>query len=113
MSQIKKFVPDDFHEKKSEDSDFKETVLALVVPPPPPIDKESPLASTPEKEDGEEKPDALTNRYGLHAMVLVIRDVVEMFARFDLEIFSIDQNGGEGKPEIGPTKAMQKWMSEC
>jgi hypothetical protein len=54
----------------------------------------------------------LANRNGLMAMVTVIRDVVDMFVCLGLDIFS-PASDSSGKPEVGPTQAIQKWLSTC
>ena len=55
----------------------------------------------------------VTNRMGLAAMVTVIRDVVDLFVFFGLDIFCPASVSLGGKKEIGPTQAIQKWLSTC
>jgi hypothetical protein len=54
----------------------------------------------------------ITNRNGLLAMVTVIRDVVDLFVRMGLDIFC-PASDSKSKPEVGPTQAIQKWLSTC
>jgi hypothetical protein len=58
-------------------------------------------------------PELFANRSGWFAMVLVIRDVVDMFACLRLDLFCLESDSSGQQQEVGPTLAIQKWLSKC
>lgn len=114
VSNINTSVSADFN-RLGKDTGLEECVLPMVSTEKVQIVPRSKKVKgvNPDTENEEVLTEGLrTNRDGLLAMVTVIRDVVDLFVCLGLDIFC-PASDSKSKPEVGPTQAIQKWLSTC